>query len=78
MTVEEADRLVDALQAPHPERVLRTIRQAVAAESEPAAQARAIARVAEELGLSPSPVPTVLPEISLEDVHLICWLALTV
>ena len=76
MTIEEADRLVDALQAPYPERILKLIRAAMASSAKPAEQVAAIANIAAELGLEPSPPPEPLPEIDHEDVHLVCWLAI--
>lgn len=76
MTVEEADRLVDALQAPYPERIVRSIRHAMGSTNEPVEQVRAIAAYARDLGLEPSPPPEPLPEITEDDVHLVCWLAI--
>jgi superfamily II DNA or RNA helicase len=76
MTVEEADRLVSALQAPYPERVLKLVRAAMASSKKPTEQVIAIAQVATELGLEPSPPPEPLPEIDHDDVHLVCWLAI--
>ena len=46
MTVEEADRLVDALQTPYPERIVRSIRHAMGSTSDPVEQVRAIAAYA--------------------------------
>ncbi len=76
MTVEEADRLVDALQAPYPERIVRSIRHAMGSTADPVEQVRAIATYARDLGLEPSPPPEPLPEITDDDVHLVCWLAI--
>ena len=76
MTVEKGDRLVEALQAPYPERVLRAVRAAMAAADNPEAQVEAIAQAADELGLQPTPPPLPLPEIDHDDVHLVCWLAI--
>jgi hypothetical protein len=76
MTNEDADRLVDALEAPYPERVVRTIRAALRADGTPSEKVEILARTAAELGLEPSPPPEPLPEITEEDVHLVCWLAL--
>lgn len=76
MTIEEADRLVDALQAPYPERVVRSIRAALGSDDDPAQQVRTIAAYAKDLGLQPSPPPEPLPEITEDDVHLVCWLAI--
>jgi len=76
MTVDEADRLVDALQAPYPERIVRSIRHAMGSSSDPVEQVRAIAASARDLGLEPSPPPEPLPAITGDDVHLVCWLAI--
>lgn len=76
MTVEEADRLVEALEAPYPERVVRTIRAAMGADGTEAEKVEIIAGVVADLGLEPSPPPEPLPEITADDVHLVCWLAL--
>ena len=46
------------------------------AADEPVEQARRVAVYASELGLQPSPPPEPLPEITEDDVHLICWLAI--
>jgi superfamily II DNA or RNA helicase len=76
MTVEDADRLVDALQAPYPERIVRSIRHAMGSSTDAVEQVRAIAAYAGDLGLEPSPPPEPLPEITEDDVHLVCWLAI--
>jgi hypothetical protein len=76
MTVEEADRLVEALEAPYPERIVRTIRSALAAEGTGAERVEILARTVDELGLEPSPPPEPLPEITEDDVHLVCWIAI--
>jgi hypothetical protein len=76
MSIEDADRLVEALEAPYPERVVRTIRAAMGTEGTPSEKVEVVARAVTELGLEPSPPPELLPEITSDDVHLICWLAL--
>lgn len=76
MTIEAADRLIDALEAPYPERVLKLVRAAIASSDERSEQVLAIAQVAADLGLQPSPPPELLPEIDHDDVHLVCWLAI--
>jgi superfamily II DNA or RNA helicase len=77
LAVEEIDRIIEALEAPYPERIVRTVRAAMGAETDPAKQARLIERVVNEQGLQPSPAPVPLPEITDDDVHLVCWLAIT-
>jgi superfamily II DNA or RNA helicase len=76
MTVEDADRLVEALEAPYPERIVRTIRAALAGDGSGAEQVEILARTVTDLGLEPSPPPEPLPEITEDDVHLLCWLAI--
>jgi Helicase conserved C-terminal domain/PLD-like domain/SNF2-related domain len=76
MTLKEADRLIDVLEAPYPERTLRAIRQASASSEEPQQQVLAVAQTANDLGLQPNPPPRPLPEIEHDDVHLVCWLAI--
>jgi hypothetical protein len=76
MTTEELDRLVEALQAPYPERTLKMVRVAMASSEDPREQAIAVAQLVAELGLEPSPPPEPLPEIDHDDVHLVCWLAI--
>ena len=46
------------------------------ATDDPAEQAEHVLRVIRELGLQPYEAPEPLPEITDDDVHLICWLAL--
>jgi hypothetical protein len=76
MTVEDADRLVEALEAPYPERIVRTIRVALAADGTDVERIEILANTVAELGLEPSPPPEPLPEITEDDVHLVCWLAI--
>lgn len=76
LTVEEADRICDALESPYPERIVRTIRAALGATDDPAQQVRGVAQVVQELGLTPSPAPEPLPLITEEDIHLVCWIGI--
>ena len=75
MTIEDADHLVEALEAPYPERVVRSIRVAMGAPGSDVERVQLIAQTVSELGLEPSPPPEPLPEITTDDVHLVCWLA---
>ena len=77
LTQDQVDRAMDSLAAPYPERTVRTIRAAMSASDDPAKQAREIIRVIKALGLEPYVPPEPLPEITEEDVHAVCWLALT-
>ena len=76
-TDDEVGAAIDALQAPYTERITRLVRTALRSSPTPAEQAVAVLRVVEEQGLQPQPVPEALPEITAEDVHLVCWQALT-
>ena len=76
-TREEIDRAIDTINAPYPERTIRTFGTAIKASSDPAEQARKILGVIETLGLEPYVPPDPLPEIARSDVHLVAWLALT-
>ena len=77
LTQDQVDRAMDSLAAPYPERTVRTIGAAMSASDDPAKQAREIIRVIKALGLEPYVPPEPLPEITEEDVHAVCWLALT-
>lgn len=77
MTLEEADALVERLEDAWPERIQKSIRDAMRAHPEdPVEQVRAVSLVVSELGLEPSPPPEPLPAITEDDVHLVCWLAI--
>ncbi len=76
MTQDEIDMVVDAIQAPYPERTIRTLHAALASSEEPAEQATAIVRVVRDLGLQPFVPPEPLPEITPGDVYCVTWLAL--
>ena len=77
LTQDEIDQAIDSLSAPYPERTIRTVRAAMAASDDPASQAEGILGVIRSLGLEPYVPPQPLPEITADDVHLVCWLALT-
>ena len=48
----------------------------MATSPEPTQQVQNILQVIRDLGLQPYTPPKPLPEISADDVHLVCWLAL--
>ena len=73
---EAIDRAVDTLSAPYPERTARRFRQAMNAATEPVVQARNILAVIRELGLEPYQPPEPLPQVTLDDVYLVTWLAI--
>ena len=71
----ELDRICDAVEAPYGKRIEKLIRDAIRSTENPAEQARKVVASVRELGLEPAPAPEPLPVIELEDVHLVCWLA---
>ena len=73
---EELEWLIDAVEAPYGARIERALRGALRSSDDPARQAVAVAEEVKRLGLSPSPAPEPLPLIEIEDVHLVCWLAI--
>ena len=73
---QELENLIDAIEAPYGPRIERSIREAMKSADDAAQQAAAVAQVAKELGLTPSPPPQPLPIIGLDDVHLVCWMAI--
>jgi hypothetical protein len=75
--LSEVELVIDTLQAPYPERILRTFRTALASTSDAAEQAELIVRVIGDLGLQPYEAPEPLPDITDDDVNLVCWIAIT-
>lgn len=76
LTQEDLDRAIDTINAPYPERTIRTLQAATTSTEDPTQQAQNILNTIHHLGLQPYDPPTPLPEIRSEDVHLITWLAL--
>ncbi|MCZ7528915.1 MAG: hypothetical protein M5U31_00355 [Acidimicrobiia bacterium] len=60
--------------APHPERVLKLVRQAGASSEDPIDQVEAIVEVAREQAMQPAPPREPLPEVTEDDLHVICCL----
>lgn len=73
----EIDDLVDSLEAPYGNRIQKLIRDAMRSVDDPRQSAAAVARVAEEQGLQPAEAPEPLPVITVDDIHLVCWQAIT-
>ena len=73
----QVDKAIDSIQAPHTERTVRTIRRAMRRASDPADQAQDILTVVHSLGIEPYKPPQPLPEIRADDIHLVCWMALS-
>lgn len=76
LTVEEADALVDRLRVPYPERLLRPVRS-VLAEGTAKEQVAELAALADRLGFTARTRPQPLPPVNEDDIHLLCWLAIT-
>ena len=75
MSQSEIDRALDSIQAPYPPRTVTQFRQTLAAANDPRLAARQVVELAAELGLQPYRPPDPLPEITSDDVNLVCWLA---
>jgi hypothetical protein len=72
----EVERLIDAVEAPYGVRIEKMIREAMRGDEPSAKKAIGVAAKVKELGLErPEPVQA-LPAIELDDVHLVCWLAI--
>ncbi len=76
LTQEHLDRAIDTINAPYPERTIRTLQAAITSTDDPTQQAQNILNTIHHLGLQPYTPPTPLPEINETDVHLVTWLAL--
>jgi hypothetical protein len=70
-------RILDSIEGPYPERIQKLFRAILRDGSEPIAKAAAIAQLAVDLGLEPAIAPEPLPVITDDDIHLVCWLAIT-
>lgn len=75
MSRVDADDLVNRLNGNYNQRVQAIFRAIVRSETEDDEKARRIAEQADDLGLVATPPPDPLPAITLDDVHLVCWLA---
>jgi len=76
MTLEEEDRLVEALEAPRGLRVERALREVFTPDTaEGVAATRAIAVRVKDLGLQPWKAPEPLPPIDEDDIVLVVWMA---
>jgi hypothetical protein len=75
MTNEEF-HLLDTIEAPYDLRTQRLIRRALNDHRTVADQVVAVIQVIKDLGLQPPEELKPLPEITIDDVHLVCWMAL--
>jgi hypothetical protein len=76
LTREDADRLIEALLVPYPERVLKLVRRAMQSSPDPSERVRALAQLADDQAMQPAPMPEPLPEITDEDLHVVAWIAI--
>jgi hypothetical protein len=67
--------MVDALETSLGNQIQKMIRNAMQSETKPPLQAQAVTEMVKELGLEPPHPPKPLPLITIEDVHLVCWMA---
>lgn len=71
------DRLYDTLNSPYAERVRRQVRSALASGDSASERVAALVDVVERLALKPRVDPSPLPLIDLDDIYLVCWMAIT-
>ncbi|GAA2128858.1 hypothetical protein [Actinomadura napierensis] len=74
---EQQDELVERLQAPYSPRILRTVRATMNQLGSPHDRVDQVADLADRLGLVRQHAPHPLPPITSDDVHLVCWVAIT-
>jgi hypothetical protein len=74
--LERQDQLLAIIENPWPERVLRDVRSVVGADEPAAERVRWLDDLIRSLGLEPPPPPVPLPEITHDDIHLVCWMAI--
>ena len=74
---DQQDTLAERLRAPYTPRVQRAVRAALATDGPPRDVVTAIAAVADDLGLIRPELPEPLPPITPDDIHLICWTAIS-
>lgn len=76
---ERQDDLIERLEAPYALRVQRAVRDVLLRlEGSHRAKVEQLLAVADQFGLIHQPSPEPLPPITLDDIHLICWTAITV
>jgi len=76
MTLEDQDRLLEILEAPHPVRFAHALREVFAPDAADGVQTtRAIAAKVREFGLQPWKAPEPLPPIAEDEITLVVWMA---
>lgn len=76
MTRIDADELVNRLNGNFNLRVQAVFRAILRSDASDTEKAGLIAAKADEFGLQSAPPPVPLPAITIDDVHLVCWLAI--
>ncbi len=76
MSQDAIDEAIDAIEAPYGARILRMFREAMTNGQNDFERASAVLTLVRDLGLRPAPVPEPLPVIEVDDIHLVCWMAL--
>ncbi len=75
---EAQDNLAARLKAPYPNRVQRQIRDIlVGRDATDQGKVEALYDIVNRLGLTPPPPVQPLPPITADDIHLVCWTAIT-
>ncbi len=75
---EAQDNLAARLKAPYPNRVQRQIRDILTGrDATDPRKVEALYEIVNRLGLTPPPSVQPLPPISADDIHLVCWTAIT-
>jgi len=77
MTRTAADELVARLNGNYNQRTQAAFRGVMRSDASDQSRADRVAGLADEFGLQPAPPPQPLPAIHLDDVHLVCWLAVS-
>ncbi len=77
MTRAAADELVARLNGSYNQRIQAAFRGVMRSEATEQERADRVAELADEFGLQPAPPPQPLPAITVDDVHLVCWLAVS-
>ncbi|MEU3281446.1 helicase-related protein [Streptomyces antibioticus] len=72
---DRQDDLVERLEAPYSPRIQRAVRDALSEDISGRDKVNRLLALADHLGLAKQPSPEPLPEITTEDIHLICWTA---
>jgi hypothetical protein len=77
MSQDEIDEAIDAIEAPYGARILRMFRELLTNGQTELERASGVLALVRELGLRPAPAPEPLPVITEDDIHLVCWVAVS-